>query len=213
MVVSDSGIQAAHMATAVMVFASHIGIDVNMEQNLMHIAFESLVDLPDKWELGVPNENEKNTGIPFFYHITTGESVWEHPDEENIMEKVKNERARLQKERKVKVVARKYPMPDAVKKSRSGSEDFHTSKSIEASDTKEKVIENIKLEMESLRMVDAVEEIENATSLDSLLPPNHVPKKSQGAGISECIFYERNEVAPPDQMISKVILRFCIVLN
>jgi centrosomal protein CEP164 len=107
---SHDGIRSDGMATAVLVFAHHIGIDINEEENLMHIASAYLIDLPDGWELGIPVENEANAGIPYFFNTKSGESVWEHPLEKEILEKVKCERTRLRSAPKVKVISRRQSL-------------------------------------------------------------------------------------------------------
>lgn len=107
---SHDGIRPEGMATAVLVFAHHIGIDINEEENLMHIASAYLIDLPDGWELGIPVENEANAGIPYFFNTKSGESVWEHPLEKEILEKVKYERIRLRSAPKVKVISRRQSL-------------------------------------------------------------------------------------------------------
>ena len=118
----DTVVEAASMATAILVFAHHIGIDINLEKNLMYIASESIIEMPDGWELGVADGDEENAGIPYFFNSTTEESVWEHPNEKAIMEKVVSERLRLQNERKVRVIARKASVQGAIKTSQSQSQ-------------------------------------------------------------------------------------------
>lgn len=107
---SHDGIRPDGMATAVLLFAHHIGIDINEEENLMHIASGYLTDLPDGWELGIPVESEANAGIPYFFNTKSGESVWQHPLEKEIFEKVKYERIRLRSGPKVKVISRRQSL-------------------------------------------------------------------------------------------------------
>ena len=98
------------MATAVLVFAHHIGIDINEEESLMHIASGSLQDLPEGWELGIPRDDESNAGIPYFFHTASGESVWEHPLEKEILARVRTERIQLKCAPKVKVISRRQSL-------------------------------------------------------------------------------------------------------
>jgi hypothetical protein len=64
---------AEDITTAILVFANHIGIDINKDEGLMYIANESLKDLPDGWELGVGAEGMDNAGIPYFFNTETEE--------------------------------------------------------------------------------------------------------------------------------------------
>lgn len=70
---ADSEISAEDIRTAILVFAHHIGIDINKDENLMYIADESLKDLPEGWELGVGAAGMDNAGIPYFFNTETGE--------------------------------------------------------------------------------------------------------------------------------------------
>ena len=71
----DTVVEAASMATAILVFAHHIGIDINLEKNLMYIASESITEMPDGWELGVADGDEENAGIPYFFNSTTDDCM------------------------------------------------------------------------------------------------------------------------------------------
>ena len=90
----------------------------------MHIASKYLQDLPDSWELGIPGNNEANAGIPYFFNIKTGNSVWEHPLERKILMEVISERAKLKRAPKVKIINRRAPVtsrPDKAKDAPSGT--------------------------------------------------------------------------------------------
>ena len=76
----------------------------------MHIASGYLRDLPEGWELGIPGDDESNAGIPYFFHSASGESVWEHPLEKEILDKVKSERIELQCAPRVKVISRRQSL-------------------------------------------------------------------------------------------------------
>ena len=76
----------------ILIFAHHLGIDIDAEEQLMFIAKEALQNMPEGWELGVSPEGDENAGIPYFFKIESGESVWEHPNDEMYKERVKEER-------------------------------------------------------------------------------------------------------------------------
>ena len=105
------------IATAVLFFAHHIGININEEESLMHIASKHLQDLPEGWELGIPASNEPNAGIPYFFDMKTGNSVWKHPLEKKILIEVISERAKLQRAPNVKIINRRAPATSRQEKS------------------------------------------------------------------------------------------------
>ena len=76
----------------ILIFAHHLGIDIDAEEHLMFIAKEALQQMPEGWELGVSPEGDENAGIPYFFMIESGESVWEHPNDAMYKERVKEER-------------------------------------------------------------------------------------------------------------------------
>ena len=172
---AESDLEDPHLAMAVRVFAHCIGIDTYAEKNLMHIASQSLMNLPDEWELGVPNENEKHTGIPYFFHIPTGESVWVHPNQEKIIEKVKSERVRLQGEQKVKVAPQKHNMHSDVYVGESDTlNQIEESKPLKKSET------NIQLEIKKDSEIagpatdNAVQVTNSASPSDAVVPSNTI---------------------------------------
>ena len=93
---AEFGLTDAEFNTAVYVFAHYLGIDLEKEQVLLHVAETALRTLPDGWSLGIGDGD--NEGIPYFFNEETGESVWKHPKEQLYMKKVKDERRRLQDE-------------------------------------------------------------------------------------------------------------------
>ena len=78
----------------ILIFAHHLGIDIDAEEQLMFIAKEALQQMPEGWELGVSPEGDENAGIPYFFKIESGESIWEHPQDEMYKERVKEERTK-----------------------------------------------------------------------------------------------------------------------
>ena len=172
---AESDLKDPHLAMAVQVFAHCIGIDTHAEKNLMHIASQSLMDLPDEWELGVPDENEKHTGIPYFFHIPTGESVWVHPNQENIIEKVKSERVRLQWEQKVKVIPQKHNMHSDVYVGESDTlNQIEESKPLETSESKIQLEISKDSEITGSATDNAVQVTKSASPSDAVVPSNTI---------------------------------------
>ena len=93
---AEFGLTDAEFNTAVYVFAHYLGIDLEKEQVLLHVAETALRTLPDGWSLGIGDGD--NEGIPYFFNEETGESVWKHPKEQIYLKKVKDERRRQEAE-------------------------------------------------------------------------------------------------------------------
>ncbi|RYH00753.1 hypothetical protein EON65_48830, partial [archaeon] len=87
------------LTTAIYVFAHYLGIDLDKEQELIHIAEDAFENLPPGWEFGI-GEGE-HAGIPYFYNSKTNESKWNHPEEQKYMNMVQKERAAM-KEKQAK---------------------------------------------------------------------------------------------------------------
>mmetsp|Transcript_3873 Transcript_3873/g.6047 ORF Transcript_3873/g.6047 Transcript_3873/m.6047 type:complete len:1186 (-) Transcript_3873:128-3685(-) len=87
------------METATLAYAQYLGVDLDSEPELVHIAREALKDLPSGWEVCISEEGD-SACIPFFHNIYTEESVWNHPQEEVYLRKVKEERRYLKKNKR-----------------------------------------------------------------------------------------------------------------
>ena len=116
--------QSNFSVATVMIFSHNIGIDINSEESLFFIAKDALTNLPDNWEVSVAEDGEENEGIPYFYNLLTGESVWEHPNHNELQIRVKNTREEYKFTKKMKSPkksrkdsdknqsAKKYPSAD-----------------------------------------------------------------------------------------------------
>lgn len=83
------------ISTAVLVFAHSLGIDIESEPYLLHIAEYALRNLPPNWQLGIGEGD--NAGIPYFFNEESGESVWKHPEEELHKSILNTERTKKQR--------------------------------------------------------------------------------------------------------------------
>ena len=91
---SDDAATAELSQATILIFAHHLGVDIDTEDALLYIAREALETMPDGWELGVSPEGDENAGIPYFFNVATGDSVWEHPLDAVYKQRVKDERAK-----------------------------------------------------------------------------------------------------------------------
>ena len=55
------------MDTAVLAYAQYLGIDLDTEDHLVHIAKQALKDLPDGWEVCIGEEGDIEN-LPYFYN-------------------------------------------------------------------------------------------------------------------------------------------------
>ena len=200
---AESDLEAAHFATAVPIFARYIGIDTSVEKILVHIASQSLVDLPDGWELGVPDENVKHTGFPYFFHVATGERVWIQSNQEKIIGREKSERARFQKEQKVKEVPWMHNMQCDVYVGESITlNQIEETKPLGVSEPKKERKANEDLEMKSRTIVDAVQVTKSASFSGTVVPSNNIIEDISYVGDIEC--HQRIEPISAVHISSKV---------
>jgi len=83
-------------ASEIMEYAQYLGIDPLKEPQLLRIAEEGLqAPLPDGW-----SEHEDPDGNIYYHHISSEESVWQHPLDNFYKAKVVRERARLRERRR-----------------------------------------------------------------------------------------------------------------
>ena len=45
------------LATAIQVYANYLGIEIDSQRSLLHIAEEAFYELPDDWSFGIGNFN------------------------------------------------------------------------------------------------------------------------------------------------------------
>jgi hypothetical protein len=70
-------------------YACYVGIDLEMERDLLWVAAEGLVAVPPEPWKACQSEGESEV---FFFNSVTGESVWDHPCDELTRQKVIAER-------------------------------------------------------------------------------------------------------------------------
>ncbi|VEL28547.1 unnamed protein product, partial [Protopolystoma xenopodis] len=72
-------------------YASILGIDPNLEADLMHIAREGInTPLPKNWKAC-----QDTSGDIYYFNFANGKSIWDHPCDEYYRERVFAERKRL----------------------------------------------------------------------------------------------------------------------
>jgi hypothetical protein len=70
-------------------YASYVGIDLELERDLLWVAAEGLVAVPPEPWKACQSSGESEV---FFFNFVTGESVWDHPCDELTRQKVIAER-------------------------------------------------------------------------------------------------------------------------
>ena len=81
--------------TAVLIYATYLGIDLDEENELIIIAERALNDLPKDWILEIGDSDSEHPNIPYFYNTASEESSWTHPKEEIYFQIVKDERKKM----------------------------------------------------------------------------------------------------------------------
>lgn len=81
----------------VLVYAKHLGIDIENEKELLDIARDALTHLPAGWELGI-GQTCQGTEL-YFYDQRTERSVWNHPEEDKYIKMVLDARKNTEKEK------------------------------------------------------------------------------------------------------------------
>ena len=81
--------------TAVLIYATYLGIDLDEENELIIIAERALNDLPKDWILEIGDSDSEHPNIPYFFNTASEESSWTHPKEEIYFQIVKDERKKM----------------------------------------------------------------------------------------------------------------------